>query len=151
MTLTNPNDHVVTWAEVHRDTRALVDRLGPDTRWTGIVAVARGGLVPAAIVARELDIRMIETLCVASYDDPRTRGAVRILNRPESAAASAGSGWLVVDDMVDSGATLRAARVLLPLARFATVYAKPEGIASVDVFVHRVAQESWITFPWDLP
>jgi xanthine phosphoribosyltransferase len=145
-----PADHKVTWDEVHRDTRALVDRLGPDTRWTGIVAVARGGLVPAAIIGRELDIRMIETLCVASYEDNRTRGAVRILNRPENAAASAGSGWLVIDDLVDSGATLRAARVLLPLARFATVYAKPDGIESVDVFVHRIAQASWITFPWDL-
>jgi xanthine phosphoribosyltransferase len=149
--MSDPADHKVTWADVHRDTRALVDRLGPDTRWTGIVAVARGGLVPAAIIARELDIRLIETLCVTSYDDNRSRGAVRILNRPEGATASAGSGWLVIDDLVDSGATLRTARVLLPLARFATVYAKPDGIASVDVFVHRVPQAAWVTFPWDLP
>ena len=32
------------------------------------MAITRGGLVPAAIVARELGIRVIETVCVASYD-----------------------------------------------------------------------------------
>jgi xanthine phosphoribosyltransferase len=145
-----PTDRIVTWDDVHRDTRALVDRLLPHERWTGIVAIARGGLVPAAILAREMNVRTLDTLCTATYDD-RTKGTVNILKTPEAAVAAGGRGWLVVDDLVDTGATLQAARTILPHAHFATVYGKPGGIALVDTFVHSVAQEVWVTFPWDIP
>ena len=40
-----------------------------------IVCITRGGLVPAAIVARELDLRLVETVCVASYHDYKTRAS----------------------------------------------------------------------------
>jgi xanthine phosphoribosyltransferase len=33
-----------------------------------VIAITRGGLVPAAIVARELGVRVIDTVCIASYD-----------------------------------------------------------------------------------
>jgi xanthine phosphoribosyltransferase len=144
-----PADHVVTWDEVHRDARALVDLLPPRPAWTGIIAIARGGLVPATIVAREMSIRMLDTLCVAAYDD-RKKSTLTVLKIPEAAVAARGDGWLVIDDLVDTGATLKAARELMPLAHFATVYGKPAGLALVDTFVHRVPQESWVTFPWDV-
>lgn len=146
----NPADHIVTWDEVHRDTRALVDRLAPFGPWKGIVAIARGGLVPATIVARELSIRLLDTLCIATYDD-REKGLLTVLKIPETAAAGGGAGWLVIDDLVDTGTTLKAARGLLPRAHFATIYGKPDGLPLVDTFVHRVPQEAWVTFPWDLP
>ena len=144
------NDLVVTWEDVHRDTRALVDRLTSYGPWTGIVSIARGGLVPAAIIAREMNIRRVDTLCIATYDD-RTKGSVDILKTPEAAVAVKGTGWLVVDDLADTGETLRAARTFLPNAHFATIYAKPNGLALVDTFVHQVPQTTWIVFPWDLP
>ena len=144
------NDLVVTWEDVHRDTRALVDRLTSYGPWTGIVSIARGGLVPAAIIAREMNIRRVDTLCIATYDD-RTKGSVDILKTPEAAVAVKGTGWLVVDDLADTGETLRAARTFLPNAHFATIYAKPDGLALVDTFVHQVPQTTWIVFPWDLP
>ena len=144
------NDLVVTWEDVHRDTRALVNRLTSYGPWTGIVSIARGGLVPAAIIAREMNIRRVDTLCIATYDD-RTKGSVDILKTPEAAIAVKGTGWLVVDDLADTGETLRAARTFLPNAHFATIYAKPDGLALVDTFVHQVPQTTWIVFPWDLP
>jgi len=146
---TKPTDHIVTWDEVHRDARALVDLLTPHGPWKGIVAIARGGLVPATIIAREMNIRLIDTLCIATYDD-RAKGLLTVLKIPEIAAAADGVGWLVIDDLVDTGTTLKAARGLLPRAHFATVYGKPDGLALVDTFVHQVPQEAWITFPWDL-
>jgi len=152
MTQTNskPTDRIVTWDNVHRDTRALAAKLVGLGPWTGIVAIARGGLVPAAIIAREMDILTLDTLCVATYDD-RTKGNAKLLKAPEAAVAVGGKGWLVIDDLVDTGETLKAARTLLPHAHFITVYAKPEGIPLVDTFVHRVDQACWIVFPWDLP
>jgi xanthine phosphoribosyltransferase len=113
-------------------------------RFAGIVAVARGGLVPAALLARDLDMRMVDTICVASYDG-RRRGPVDILKCP----AGDGADWLVIDDLADSGATLAAVRARLPAAHFATLYAKPEGKPFTDTYVAEVPQTTWLVFPWE--
>jgi xanthine phosphoribosyltransferase len=143
-------DRVLTWEDVHRDTLALVTRLTSHGPWMGIIAIARGGLVPGAILAREMNIRRVDTLCIATYDD-RAKGRANLLKTPEAAVADRGMGWLVVDDLVDTGETLRAAHMILPNAHFAVIYAKPDGEALVDTFVHQVPQSTWIVFPWDLP
>ncbi len=140
--------HVVTWAEVHRDSRVLVRRLIPKGPWRGIVALTRGGLVPAAIVAREMSIFTVDTLCITSYDE-QVQGRLKILKQPEAAVSDQGEGWLLIDDLVDTGTTMRAARELLPKAHFCTVYAKPKAVDLVDTYVHDVEQEVWIFFPWD--
>jgi xanthine phosphoribosyltransferase len=135
----------VSWDELHRHARALAWRLLDRGPWQGIVAVTRGGLVPAAIVARELDIRLVDTICIASYDD-RQQGAIQVL-KP---VAGDGAGWLIVDDLVDTGRTARVVRDMLPKAHFATVYAKPAGRPLVDTFITEVSQDTWILFPWDI-
>ena len=62
----------VSWDQLHRDARALAWRLqgrGPDNgNWRAVVAITRGGMAPAMIVARELDIRVVDTVSVKSYD-----------------------------------------------------------------------------------
>ena len=140
--------HIVTWAEVHRDTRILVRRLMGKGPWQGIVALTRGGLVPAAIVAREMSIHVVDTLCITSYDE-QVQGKLNILKRPDAAMEDGGKGWLLIDDLVDTGTTMRAARDILPNAQFATVYAKPKGVDLVDTYVHDIDQDLWIFFPWD--
>jgi xanthine phosphoribosyltransferase len=137
----------VSWEELHRNARALAWRLMDKGPFRGIVAIARGGLVPAAIVARELEIRLIETVAVASYDE-RQQGDLSILKPPS--VAGDGEGWLLVDDLVDTGKTAQAVRALLPRAHFATLYAKPAGRPLVDSFITEVSQDTWISFPWDL-
>src|SRR5271168_1455971 len=57
----------VSWEQFHRDSRALAWRLSGAGPFEAIVCITRGGLVPAAIVARELGIKLIETICVSSY------------------------------------------------------------------------------------
>ncbi len=135
----------VSWEELHRHARALAWRLAELGPWRGIVGVTRGGLVPAAILARELDVRLIDTICVASYDHQTQREA-HILKMPEGD----GEGWLLVDDLVDTGRTARIVRERLPRAHFATIYAKPAGRPLVDTFVTEVSQDTWIHFPWDI-
>jgi len=143
----------VSWDQFHRDARALAWRLSGHGPWDAVVCVTRGGLVPAAIVARELNIRVIETVCVASYHDYTTQGEVRVLKQVAEAVASLGEGGsrvLIVDDLVDTGKTARMVRQMLPQAHFATVYAKPMGRPLVDTFITEVSQDTWIFFPWDL-
>ena len=135
----------VSWEELHRNAKALAWRLIDGGPWKGIVAITRGGLVPAAVVARELDIRLIDTVCIASYDD-RRQGALTVLKTVEGD----GTGWLIVDDLVDTGSTAKRVREMLPRAHFATVYAKPAGRPLVDTFVTEVSQDTWILFPWDI-
>lgn len=135
----------VTWDELHRHARALAWRLVELGPWKQIVAVTRGGLVPAAIVARELDLRLIDTICIASYDD-REHGKLTVLK----SVAGDGTGSLIIDDLVDTGLTARAVREMLPKAHFATIYAKPAGRPLVDTFVTEVSQDTWILFPWDI-
>ncbi len=87
----------VSWQELHRDSKALAWRLIERGPWAGVVAVTRGGLVPAAIVARELEIRLIDTICIATYED-RERGEPKILKE----VPGDGEGWLIIDDLVDT-------------------------------------------------
>ncbi|QXX74533.1 Xanthine phosphoribosyltransferase [Methylovirgula sp. HY1] len=141
----------VSWDQFHRDARALAWRLAEIGPFTAIVAITRGGLVPAAIIARELDLRIVESICVASYDADNRQGKLEILKPVAAAIAQAEGGkTLVIDDLVDTGATARIVRTLLPKAHFAAVYAKPLGRPYVDTFMTEVSQDTWIYFPWDL-
>jgi len=142
----------VSWDQFHRDSRALAWRLSGAGPFDSIVCVTRGGLVPAAIVARELSIRVIETVCVASYDHTR-QADLKILKDVAASVIDHGGGdgvgVLIVDDLVDTGQTAKVVRGILPRAHFATVYAKPMGRPMVDTFITEVSQDTWIYFPWD--
>lgn len=143
----------VSWDQFHRDCRALTWRLNDVGPFEAIVAITRGGLVPAAIVARELGVRVIDTVCIASYAHTR-QGELQILKGVSDATIAlghgTGRGLLIVDDLVDTGKTARMVREMLPDAHFATVYAKPMGRPLVDTFITEVSQDTWIFFPWDL-
>jgi len=143
----------VSWDQIHRDSRALAWRLdgrGPDAGgWRAIVAITRGGMAPAMIVARELGVRKVDTISVKSYDH-QERAAAQVLKAPDSEMMGDGTGILVIDDLVDTGKTLELCRSLYPKAHYATVYAKPQGEAMVDTFITGVSQDTWIFFPWDM-
>ena len=134
----------ISWEQLHRDSRALAWRLVDLGKWRGIVAITRGGMVPASIIARELEIHHLDTVCVSSYDK-RAQGKITVLKSVDMD----GQDWLLVDDLVDTGQTARIVRNMLPEAHFATVYAKPEGRPLVDTFITEVSQDTWILFPWD--
>jgi xanthine phosphoribosyltransferase len=144
----------VSWDQFHRDARALAWRLADKGPFEAIVCITRGGLVPAAIVARELGLRVVETVCVASYHDYSVQGELAILKTIAPAVRAIGGGTgkgvLLIDDLTDTGKTAKLVRALLPQAHFATVYAKPLGAPMCDTFITEVSQDTWIFFPWDL-
>jgi xanthine phosphoribosyltransferase len=146
------DDIIISWPELHRDARHLCEILHGMGPWKGIIAITRGGLVPAALVARELDIRLIETVCITSYgtsssiEAEQQRGSLQVLKMIEGD----GEGFLLIDDLVDTGKTAAYVRKMLPKAYFATLYAKPAGRAVVDTYVKEFKQQKWIFFPWDI-
>ena len=144
----------ISWDQIHRDSRALAWRLdgrgpGDGGAWKAIVAITRGGMAPAMIAARELGIRLVDTISIKSYDH-QAQGDAQVLSRPDPEMMGDGTGVLVIDDLVDSGKTLEVVRALYPKAHFATVYAKPKGEPMVDTFITGVSQDTWIFFPWDM-
>jgi len=144
----------VSWEELHRHCKALAWRLLDEAqksggKFKGIVAITRGGLVPAAIVARELNVRVIETISCSTYNELERGTKVNILKDATAAIPDQGEGWLIVDDLVDTGITAKAVRQILPKAHFATIYAKPSGRPMVDSYITEVSQDTWILFPWD--
>ncbi len=144
--MTSPRYLKISWEQFHSDARALAARvLNHKEEIKQIICVTRGGLFPAAVLARELEIRYIDTICVVGYDEEERGSEASLLKVPETN----GEGVLVVDDLVDSGRTGKIIKKLMPRAHFVTMYAKPEGQAIVDDYVLSVDQDIWILFPWE--
>lgn len=152
-----PKAYPVSWDQFHRDSKALAWKLSAisekEGEWKAIVSITRGGLVPAAIIARELGVRNIETVCIASYHEYKDQGELVVLKDISNSILNETDGGkqvLVIDDLTDTGATAKRVREKLPNAHFATVYAKPSGKPTVETYVTEVSQDTWIYFPWDL-
>ena len=105
----------ISWDQIHRDSRALAWRLdgkGPDDgAWRAIVAITRGGMAPAMIIARELDVRTVDTISIKSYDH-QDQSDAKVLKHPDADMMGDGTGILIIDDLVDSGKTLEVVRAL---------------------------------------
>jgi xanthine phosphoribosyltransferase len=146
-------DHVMSkylslsWEQFAEDTHGLVRKLSDlDIKWTTIVAIARGGLVPAAIISHEMSIRSVDTICINSYDDETfQQQELEVLKGLQSDSQHI----LVIDDLVDTGKTFKMVRAMLPNAHYACVYAKPAGLATTDSHFKEVANDTWLVFPWE--
>jgi len=140
----------VTWEEIKRDSALLAEKLKNDYDElpTRILAVSRGGLIPAALVIRSLGIKDIETIGLESYDDEQ--GHDQTVAMLKAAHPNYLEDTLVIDDLVDSGKTLEYLRPLTKNCIFATLYAKPNGEPYTDCFVRLFDQETWVDFPWEV-
>lgn len=136
--------YIVTWDMLQIYTRSLSKRLIFKKKWKGIIAVSRGGLIPATLLARELSIRYIDTVCIASYNN-RNQNDIKILKYNKSN----GKNFLVVDDLVDTGNTAKTIRLIYPKGYFITIFAKPAGKLLVDDYFMDIPQNIWLEQPWD--
>lgn len=142
-----PTDLPVTWNEIHVLSKTVSDILRrSEQSWDRLIAVTRGGMVPACLVARELDIRTIDTISVKSYDH-QSQSAAQILKSPENLGT--GKGCLIIDDLSDTGNTFKALRQILPDATYACLYVKPQGQPQTDFYAAEVTQDTWIYLPWE--
>lgn len=145
----------LTWDDVCQDAIALGEKLRDHPSqngrpWKGIIAIPRGGLFPAAIVSRVLNIHMIETFCMNSYDF-QDQGDLTIFKEPQWDLLEDrdGDGYIVLDDLSDTGKTFEYVRNQLPKAHFACAYVKPRGKDQADTYVHEVEQDTYIYHPWE--
>lgn len=136
----------ITWEEFHKDTVKLAEKIKQSGTYDKIVAVSRGGLIPAGILAYELNIRNSEAINISSYDGEKQRSLQDV--EISALAGDVNNRTLIVDDLSDSGNTFRLLRTRFPKARYVTVYAKPAGRREVDIYIRDMPDE-WLIFPWD--
>lgn len=130
----------ITWEQVHRDAKQLAQKLKNEKTFSAIIAIGRGGLVPAAILARELKIDLIDTICLNSENNIDT-----IIKKP----CLEQKDILIIDDISNNGNTIKAIKEYFPNAHFACLYVKEQGKSIVHTYITKVSQETWIVFPWD--
>lgn len=140
----------VSWTQYHDCARKLAASiLSHSPEVNQIVAISRGGLTLGHLLSDFLRIP-IATITIQSYTDIQSRGEIRITE--ELSADIGGKNVLLVDDVSDSGKTLR--RAVSYLADFkpsdvttVTMYYKPKSEFRPDFFAEETTR--WILFPYE--
>jgi hypoxanthine phosphoribosyltransferase len=149
---TEPAREVLTWERFGDATRELAavvhaDDFAPDV----VVAIARGGLTVAGALAYALDVKNCGAMNVEFYVGIGERLDVPVVIPPTLDLVDvAGLKVLVVDDVADTGHTLRLVREVLAQhvaeARTAVLYTKPGTV--VEPNYSWAETDRWIDFPW---
>ena len=136
----------IKWDEFHNHAKELCEKIKQSGEYNKIVAISRGGLIPAGILAYELDIRNSQAINISSYDEDKQRADeyIEIFGN----VGEVDEKTLIVDDLSDTGKTFRILRRIYPQAKYVAVYAKEKGRSVVDIYARSMPDE-WIVFPWD--
>lgn len=138
----------ISWDEFHKDAKELAKIIkNENIKFDRLIAVARGGYLPAGILAYELDARDIESISVQTYDGEvqRDKNDAKIVSYVEGD----GEGCLIIDDLVDTGGTIKILKEKFPKATFASVYVKEKSKDIIDLYAKITPSDKWIMFPWD--
>jgi len=116
-----------------------------------VVGVARGGLVPARILADLLETQELDFLQIEFYQDISQTKQRPTLTKALRVPAT-GKRILIVDDVADTGESLKLANTHLQnlgasKIKNATLYQKPKSVITPDFFEKRTV--NWVVFPWD--
>ncbi len=143
---------VLTWETFGQAARSLAAEVVASGFAPQVVlAIARGGLLPGGAVAYALDVKNVLTMNVEFYTGVDTRLPVPVMLPPLPRQVDlAGARVLVVDDVADTGETLRLVLDFcaehVEQVRSAVLYAKPRSVVDADFVWRRT--DRWINFPW---
>ena len=136
----------INWDDFHKHTKHLAKELEGKGNFNRIIAISRGGLIPAGILAYEMNIRNCDTINISGYDNDVKRKDADVVQN--IVLSDIDEHALLVDDLTDSGRTLKIVRQQYPAAHFACVYVKPNSAILPDSFSVKLPNK-WIVFPWD--
>lgn len=143
---------VLGWELFGEASRALARQVAASGyRPSIILAVARGGLLPAATIAYALDVKNVFTLNVEFYTGVDERLDFPVMLPPLLDVVDiAGARVLIADDVADTGATLRLVTEFCAAhvadVRCAVLYEKPRSVVKCEYVWRRTHR--WIDFPW---
>ena len=138
----------LSWEEIHSAARVIYEALRETFAPTAILAITRGGLIPAALFAYFFDVKKISVVGMERIGTEDRGRNVHRLNDFPSYSEEEQETLLIVDDVADTGITAEAVRQVYPKAKIVTLSAKPAGRDKVDRYSILVSQDTWIVFPW---
>lgn len=139
--------YYISWEDFHQDVKNLAGKIKEKGTFNRIIAICRGGLIPAGILSYELDIRQCDSIIIQSYDHYQSREDSSI--SVDHSIQNVDEKTLIIDDLSDSGRTFQIIQEMFPKAIRACVYTKPRGekIANISA---RSLPDKWVVFPWDV-
>ena len=142
----------ISWETFHEDTKNLAKKIKETGEYNKIVAVSRGGLIPAGILAYELNIRNNSCINISSYDGNENDENYKRRSNEDITIdinlEDVDDKTLVIDDLLDTGRTFQILRSFFPNAKFVSVYSKIPNSKDVDI-MSRIIPDNWVVFPWD--
>ena len=140
---------VLSWAQVSAHVGFLSSKLSAEPKFELVAAVGRGGMVPAVMVANKLQVPAVGLLPIARFH--RRDGMAMFTLVPNQPLGSEYDKptVLLVDAIVNSGATMQVARGFMPNAKTAALYVRPGAENSVHFFADCFRREGRVVFPWE--
>lgn len=142
----------INWNKVIGDIISLSDKIG---HVDAILQISRGGCIPGSLLAYHKDIKNVFTISVKSYNDRNQQHELIMQQIPIELFGNeyVNKRILVVDDLADSGTTLRAIDNLF-LERdmhvdFCTLYTKKNTSFKPQYSMDEYESDVWLEFPWD--
>lgn len=137
---------------------ALSEALAREVRGAGyvpdiIVAISRGGLVPARIISDVLGVDDIITLGIKHWRVAERRAQRPVLYHVIEAGAVRDKRVLVVDEVADTGSTLALAKSLVEMlgaleVKTAVIHLKATSSFAPDFYAERLEDWVWVAYPW---
>ena len=138
----------INWQDFHQDVKDLCAKIKEEGKeYNKLVAISRGGFIPAGIISYELDIRQSAVINIATYVGSKHLKLDEV-DCPDHVGL-VDEKTLIIDDLADSGQTFKVMRREFPQGKYVTVYAKEKGKDEVDIYA-RDLPDKWVVFPWDV-
>lgn len=144
---------LISWGEAQRLCRRLSAQItASDYQPEIVVAIGRGGYVPARLVCDALDIMALTSIKIEHYLSGSDKQPEAVILYPLCVDIR-GRKVLIVDDVNDSGDTLQLAtdhiRSFHPREiRTAVMHDKRVTHYKVDYFAKRIIKWRWLIYPW---
>ena len=145
-----PRLYYVTWAQYGDLVTRLADLVSAEHEtFDLVIGIARGGMPVAMVIADRLGVK-VDFLNVKSYTGVAERGKPEILSTITENIT--GKRILIVDDLVDGGATMESITEYLAAQKprsmkTAVLFTKPWSTFTPDHSLRVV--DSWIVFPYE--
>ena len=147
----------LTWDNVDFLLDCLSDELKrKSTKYDTIIALGRGGLIPAAILSYKLGILNLHNLGISTREDQGKYKETIVYQKPNN--ISKDSKILVIDDINDSGRTFTAVKSMLnygyKLDDTNILYVSLVQREGTEFFKNTISgnilhTSRWLVFPWD--
>jgi hypoxanthine phosphoribosyltransferase len=140
---------LITWTQFYAANQTLLQQIQASGKsYDYILAITRGGVFPAYFLAKALGLP-IETINLSSYTQQQAGHIKHTLVEGFSNNVQKAEKCLLVDDIFDSGQTIKYVQSLYPRIDAACTYARwpDHTLTYVGAILNN---DTWIDFPWEV-